>query len=163
MNFIACPDQGAVRRTLPKSFEKKFRDCICIVDCSKIFTEKPKNLMAPAQTWSNYKHNNTIKYLVWVILTGLVRFISSGWVGRVTEKQISLQSAFIKNLIFDNLVLGDRIFNLHDEIVSTGAVFKIHCFIKGKSQLLKYKVYSSRQLSNVRIHGERVIGLLKNF
>ena len=38
-NFIAWPDWGAVRRTLPKYFEKKFRDCICIIDCSEIFIE----------------------------------------------------------------------------------------------------------------------------
>ena len=63
-NFIVWLDRGAVRRTLPKCFEKKFRDCIYIRDCSEIFIERAKNLTARAQTWSNHKHNNTIKYLV---------------------------------------------------------------------------------------------------
>ena len=48
-NFIAWLDQGTVRRALPKYFEKKFRDCICIIDCSEIFIERPKNLTAPAE------------------------------------------------------------------------------------------------------------------
>ena len=47
-NFIAWSDWGAVRRTLPKCFEKKFRDCICIIDCGKIFIERSKNLTARA-------------------------------------------------------------------------------------------------------------------
>ena len=46
-NFIAWPDRGVVRRTLPKCFEK-FRDCICIIDCSGVFIERPKNLTARA-------------------------------------------------------------------------------------------------------------------
>ena len=62
--FLAWPDRGAVIWTLPKCFEKKFRDCICIIDCSEVFIERPKNLIARAQTWSYYKHSNTIKYLV---------------------------------------------------------------------------------------------------
>ena len=62
--FLAWPDRGTVTWTLPKCFEKKFRDCICIIDCSEVFIERPKNLIARAQTWSNYKHSNTIKYLV---------------------------------------------------------------------------------------------------
>ena len=57
-NFIAWPDRGAVRRTLPKYFEKKFRDYICIIDCSEIFIERPKNLTARVQTWSNYKQQH---------------------------------------------------------------------------------------------------------
>ena len=75
--FLAWPDRGAVIWTLPKCFEKKFRDCICIIDCSEVFIERPKNLIARAQTWSNYKHSNTIKYLVGILQ--LVWSFSSVW------------------------------------------------------------------------------------
>ena len=49
-NFIVRPDQRVVKRTLPKCFGKKFRDCICIIDCNKVFIERLKNLTARAQT-----------------------------------------------------------------------------------------------------------------
>ena len=129
-NFIAWPEQGAVRRTLPKYFEKKFCDSICIIDCSEIFIERPKNLNARTQAWSNYKHSNTVKYLVLVTPTGLVSLLSSGWRRRVSDKQITLQSEFLKKLTFGDLVLADRGFDLHDETPSARAVLKITCFTK---------------------------------
>ena len=44
-----------------------------------------------------------------------------------------------------------------------GAILKIPSFTKGKSQLSGSEVDMSRQLSNVRIHVERVIGRIKKF
>ena len=66
--------------------KKKFRDCICIIDCSDIFIERPKNLTAHAQTWWNYKHNNTVKYLARVTPTGLVSFFFN-WMGWTCIRQ----------------------------------------------------------------------------
>ena len=50
-NLIVWPDHGTVRRHLPRSFKKNFKDCVCIIDCSEVFIERPKNLTATAQTW----------------------------------------------------------------------------------------------------------------
>ena len=112
----------------------------------------------PCQTINIITQSN-----IWLGLLQLVSFLLSGWGGRVSDKQITLQSGFLKKLTFGDLVLADRGFNLHDEIASAGAVLKIPCFTKGKSQLSQCEVDTSRQLSNVRIHVERVIGRLKKF
>ena len=74
-----------------------------------------------------------------------------------------MQSGFLKKLTFGDLFLADKGFNLHDETASAGAVLKIPCFTKGKSQLSQCEVDTSRQLSNARIHVERVIGRLRKF
>ena len=50
-NLIVGPDHGTIRRHLPRSFKKNFKDCVCIIDCSEVFIERPKNLTATAQTW----------------------------------------------------------------------------------------------------------------
>ena len=39
-------------KTMPKEF-KNFSKCIVIIDCFEVFMERPKGLMARAQTWSN--------------------------------------------------------------------------------------------------------------
>ncbi|XP_048089742.1 uncharacterized protein LOC125287762 [Alosa alosa] len=52
--LIKWPSKGAVLKSLPKSFKN------CIIDCTEIFIDRPTNLTARAQTWSNYKHTTTL-------------------------------------------------------------------------------------------------------
>ena len=47
----------------------------------EVFIEMPSNLLARAQTWSNYKHHNTVKFLVGIAPQGTVTFISDAWGG----------------------------------------------------------------------------------
>eukprot|EP00112_Aurelia_sp_Birch-Aquarium-sp1_P012053 Seg253.27 transcript_id=Seg253.27/GoldUCD/mRNA.D3Y31 product="THAP domain-containing protein 4" protein_id=Seg253.27/GoldUCD/D3Y31 len=162
-SLIIWPSRDDVRANLPQSFKRKYRDCICIIDCSEIFIERPKNLTARAQTWSNYKHNNTIKYLIGISPAGAVTFLSEGWGGRVSDKQITLESGFIWKVYPGDCILADRGFLIDEDLAQRGAFLKIPKFTKGKSQLAAKDVHRSRQLANVRIHVERVIGQLKKF
>ena len=60
-------------------------------------------------------------------------------------------------------VLADRGFTITDDIALRGAKLVIPSFFtKGKTQLSQKEVETSKQLSQVRIHVERIIGLLKN-
>ena len=162
-SLIVWPDRGAIRYNSPQCFKKKYRDAVCIIDCSEIFIQRPKNLTARAQTWSNYKHNNTVKYLIGISPSGAVMFLSSGWGGRVSDKRITIDSGFIDKLEAGDCILADRGFNVKAELAVKGAVLKIPSFTKGKKQLAGSEVDMSRQLANVRIHVERVIGRLKKF
>ena len=49
-NLMVWSDHGTIRRHLPQSFKKNFKECVCIIDCSEIFIERPKNLPTRAQT-----------------------------------------------------------------------------------------------------------------
>ena len=62
MPTIQWPSREAVRKTLPLDFRKDFGSCICIIDCFEVFCERPSDLMARAQTFSSYKHHNTVKF-----------------------------------------------------------------------------------------------------
>ena len=65
-----------------------------IIDCFEIFIDRPSNLMSRAQTWSNYKHHNTVKLLVGITPQGVVSFISKAWVGRASDKYITEHCGF---------------------------------------------------------------------
>ena len=49
-----------------------------VIDCFEVFMERPKGLMARAQTWSNYKHHNTIKFLIGISPQGSITYVSKG-------------------------------------------------------------------------------------
>ena len=120
-NLIVWPDHGIIRRHFPQSFKKNFKDCVCMIDCSEIFIERPKNLTARAQTRSNYKHNNTSKYLIGITPAGAISFSSLGWGGRVSDKQIMKGSGFFNKVSMGDCILADRGFNIKDELSALGA------------------------------------------
>ena len=95
-NLIVWPDHGTIRRHFLRSFKKNFEDCVSIIDCSEIFIERPKHLTARAQTWSSYKHNNTSKYLIGITPAAAISFLSLGWGGKVSDKQITKESCFFQ-------------------------------------------------------------------
>ena len=81
---------------------------VSIIDCTEIFLERPKNLTAHAQIWSNYKHNSTANYLIGITPSGTVMFLSAGWGGRVSNKQISIDSCFFEKISIGDCILADR-------------------------------------------------------
>ena len=52
-----------------------------IIDCFEVFIERPSNLLARAQTYSNYKSHNTVKVLIGITPQGTISFVSEAWVG----------------------------------------------------------------------------------
>lgn len=79
-----------VRKTLPVEFKKFFPRCVSIIDCTEVFIERPSDLKARAQTWSNYKHHNTLKLLISITPQGTISFISKAW-GDVFPTSTSLR------------------------------------------------------------------------
>ena len=111
----------------------------------------------------NYKHNNTSKYLIGITPAGAISFLFLGWGGRVSDKQITKKSDFFNKVSMVDSILGDRRFNIKEELSALGATLKIPIFRKGKKQLSGGEVDTSKQLSSVRIHMKRVIGRIKKF
>ena len=59
-------------------------------------------------------------------------------------------------------MLADRGFDTADDLGVFGAHLEVPPFTRGKQQLSLQEVERSKRLSKVRIHIERVIGVLKN-
>ena len=140
-----------------------FKNCVCIIDYTEIYIERPLNLNARAQTFSNYKSHNTIKYLIGITPAGAVSFLSAGWGGRASDKEITLKSGFLDKLTHGDCVLADRGFLVEEELATRGAVLRIPAFTRGKKQMTAKDIDISRQIAHARFHVERVIGRLKKF
>ena len=52
-----------------------YKKCRVILDCAEVYIERPKSLINQACTWSEYKHHNTIKFLVGISPTGYNRLL----------------------------------------------------------------------------------------
>ena len=117
--------------------------------------------MARAQTFSNYKHHNTVKFLVGITPQGSVSFVSKGWGGRVSDKHLTENCGIFDYLSAGDQILADRGFNIQDSVGLYCTEIKIPPFTRGKKQLSRMEIDHARQLSRVRIHVERVIGVLK--
>ena len=161
--LIVWPERDVVRANTPSFFKPTYGKVVSIIDCFEIFIDRPHNLTARAQTWSNYKHNNTVKYLISITPSGAINFLSVGWGGRVSDKEITLKSGYMDKLLHGDEVLADRGFLVSEEMAALGVTLRTPSFTRGKKQLSSKDVEVSKNLAHVRIHVERVIGRMKNF
>ena len=166
MHFlIQWQDRDNIRQTVPPIFKQHFPKLTCIIDCFEIFINRPANLKAWTQVYSNYKKHSTVKYLFFCSPLGAINFLSNGWGGRATDTYIVRISGFISNKFHcpGDQVLADWGFPLQDDFASScSAEFIIPAFTKGKKQLSAKEVETTRKIASIRIHIERVIGLVKN-
>ena len=160
--LIAWPDREELWRTMPLCFQYSFgKKTTIIIDCFEIFIERPSNLLARAQTFSHYKHQNTVKILIGITPQGSVSFVSKAWGGRTSDKYLTEHCGLLNKLNPGDLVMADRGFTIEENLALCQAKLAIPTFTKGKSQLDPLSVEKTRGIANVRIHVERVIGLLR--
>ncbi len=98
-HLIKWPDRDTLQLTMPTSFRKFFKQCCIIIDCSEVYIERPTNLLARAQVWSNYKHHSTIKFLIGKAPQGTISYISDCPGGRISDKEIVEQSTLLDYLL----------------------------------------------------------------
>ena len=146
---------------MPGVFRKQFSRCVAIIDCFEVFCECPKSLKVRAQTWLNYKHHSTVKFLNAVTPQGVISFVSKGWGGCASDKHITENCGILRHLLPGDQILVDCGFNLKKQLVFTVLKLKSDQFTKGNKQLSKCEVDTARESSRVRIHVERIVGLLR--
>ena len=160
-SLILWPNRDALKKTMPMVFRKHCPSCVVIIDCFEIFVDRPTNLLARAQTYSQYKHHNTVKYLIGITPQGTVSYISEGWGGRTSDKFITEHSSLLSNLVPGDTILADRGFDITDSVGFYCATVKTPAFTLGRNQLTGIEVEQTRRIANIRIHVERVIGNIR--
>ena len=126
----------------------------------RLFTERPSSSLNKVYTYFNYKHHQTIKYLIGIAPQGVVTFISEEWGGRTSDKHLTEHCGVLNNLLPGYIVMVDRGFIIEESVRFYQAELAIPSFTRGKSQLHPVDIEKTRNIASVRIHVERVIGLL---
>ena len=112
--LIRWPEQDELLKMMPMEFRKHFRSCVVIIDCFEVFIKRPTSLSARAQTWSNYKHHNTAKFLIDITPQGSVTYISQGWGGRTSDVFITENCGLLSKLLPGDMILTNRGFTIED-------------------------------------------------
>uniref|UniRef100_A0A672NPU3 Si:dkey-20i10.7 n=1 Tax=Sinocyclocheilus grahami TaxID=75366 RepID=A0A672NPU3_SINGR len=111
---VHWPERHCMQATMPHQFVEAFGNRVAvIVDCLGICIERASNLKARAQTFSHYKHQHTLKYLLGITPRGSIFFISQGWGGCVSDKHVTENSGLLNKLLPGDLVLHWSNFILH--------------------------------------------------
>ena len=85
-----------------------------------------------------------------------VSFLSRGWSGKLSDKEITNRSNFYDFLQNGGMVMADCGFTIEEDSAARGATLKIPAFTENKKQMSAKDVHNSRKTSNARIHVERV-------
>lgn len=154
----------AIRTKMPQSFKKMgYTNCRVILDCSEVFIERPKSLNAQAVTWSDYKHHNTLKFLVGIAPTGYITFLSNTYGGRASDRHIVLDSNFLDILERGDQVMADRGFQIKEDLLLKFCSLVVPPGARIKSQFTEKEVKKTKEIANLRIHVERAINRMKTF
>uniref|UniRef100_A0A9J8AK22 THAP-type domain-containing protein n=1 Tax=Cyprinus carpio carpio TaxID=630221 RepID=A0A9J8AK22_CYPCA len=80
--LVYWPSRESLLTSMPHQFVESFgKHVAAIVDCFEVFIEKPSNVLARAQTFSQYKHAYTMKYLIVITPQGVFLSYPKGGVG----------------------------------------------------------------------------------
>jgi len=156
------PTRDITAQTLPLSF-RKFPNIRTIIDCTELFIERPSSLTAQSLTFSSYKHHTTVKFLVAIVPTGGICFVSKAWGGRVSDRRITEQSGFLDFIHEGDVILADNGFTIGDLLAKKGAFLEIPPFLQNKQQFQPDQINLTRTIAHARIHVERAIGRVKQF
>ncbi len=107
------------------------------------------------------KHSRKYGRTSALLLKVTVCFVSDGWGGRVSDKHLTKNCNILSNLIPGDTILADRGFGIKESVGLYCATVTMPAFTKGKKQFSGIEVEQSRQIANVRIHVERVIGVIR--
>jgi len=88
------PSEESVFSTSPVPFKEKYPLVFAIIDATEVFIETPSNLFLQSSTWSN----NTCKFLVACTPNGCICFISEGYVGSISDVELTKVSGFLERI-----------------------------------------------------------------
>lgn len=105
-----------VLATQSYGFRDKFTTTYAITNASEVFIETPSDLHMQSSTWTQYKHYNTVKFLVACTPNGAICFISPVYVGSISDIELTRQSGFLTVLkdTPDVAIRADRGFMIKD-------------------------------------------------
>ena len=155
-------DRDYVRKNMPKSF-KKYKNIRCIIDCTEVFVQQPRNFGKQGNCYSSYKGHTTYKFLVAIAPNGAIMFVSDVYEGSISDKEIVRRSGFLDYLQPGDVVMADRGFNIEELLMPRKVKLIIPPFLGGRHTFTPQEEAKTKDIAKHRIHVERAIERMKKF
>ena len=133
-----------------------FPDLQFVVDCTEQRVQRSSDLQARKELFSNYKHHDTIKWMVSLSRNLTCNYVSVAYGGRASDKFITMDcKSLLQSLSKGKSVMADRGFTVTEELKKLGVELIIPNF-KGRdrSQLTVEECEGSEYIAKARIHIE---------
>lgn len=78
-----------------------------------------------AETSSDHKHQNTVKYVIGITPAAVISFLSDGWRGCASDMLMTLDFGFLGKREHGGEILADRGFLVGKELADLGETFRI--------------------------------------
>ena len=114
---VFIPDQGTLNLTKPPHFNT-VNNLHSIIDGTEFFIETPKDHKCQKQTWSSYKHHNTMKALVAVAPNSSIIFVSKCYGGSISDKKLTNDCGYLDKAKENSTkvtIMADKGFNIAEE------------------------------------------------
>ncbi|XP_064461566.1 uncharacterized protein LOC135371441 [Ornithodoros turicata] len=161
-DWIYTPPPDVRQAMMPECFKLHYPKCKYIIDCTEIKTETPPTVEQQRALFSRYKGTFTLKFLVGIVPSGQIAFVSAAYGGRTSDSEITVQSRFLDLIQHGDIVLSDKGFpTIRSAIEGRNAILVMPPFAYGNSQFSQQEVEGTYCIASVRIHVERAIQRIK--
>lgn len=166
------PHQNTIIGIMPESYKHDFPNCLAILDCTELKTEKPSSLKQQSQCYSDYKSSNTLKALVVCDPRGSILFVSDLFSGSISDNDIIEQCGFydylkhLKEMEFianNDALMADKGFLIEKELALLDLQLNIPPLASSARPFSESDVNLTRKIATHRIHIERAINQIKCF
>ena len=161
LSLVTMPTIEKIMQCLPPHF-RDYPRCSIVLDCTEVFIEKPSSLSAQWQTWSEYKHHNTVKILIGVTPNGMVNFVSRLWGGRASDRHITQHDNLLPQLQPNTTIMADKGFTVED-LLPTDIGLNMPPRIPGQRQMTDAEVFQTTGIATPRIVCEMKMEQAKNY
>ncbi|KAL3873450.1 hypothetical protein ACJMK2_036566 [Sinanodonta woodiana] len=151
-----------VRKHLPKIF-KKYENIRCIIDCTEVRVQQPRNFQSQGNVYSAYKSHTTFKFLVAAAPNGAIMFISDAFEGSISDKEIVVQSGLLDMLERGDQIMADREFCIKDILNERQISLIIPPFLRSRMKRTPQDESLTKDIAKRRIQFERSIERIKKF
>uniref|UniRef100_A0A1A8LUN3 Chromosome 4 open reading frame 48 n=1 Tax=Nothobranchius pienaari TaxID=704102 RepID=A0A1A8LUN3_9TELE len=154
-SLVLWPDREEFRRSLPKCYQSKFKNCVSIAHCLGVLVEPG------AETHTSDKEHNTVKFLISITPEGTISFVSKPSKDCISNRDLFENVEFLQNLQPRDLVLPAWGFEANDR----GGLFcaEVATSLTGGSvKWFNFRyIASSEENVQVKAHVKRLIGMLR--